>query len=79
MCCFQWALPERGRGGVKACPDSLEHFFHVCLFDRGGGGSKLFDNAHIEPKRNFFKRELEQKISGLSKMRAIDDHQRVKR
>ena len=37
------ALPRKGRGGVKACQDGLGHFFfHVCPFDRGGGGLKLF-------------------------------------
>ena len=29
-------------GGVKACQDGLGHFFHVCPFDRGGVGLKLF-------------------------------------
>ena len=32
------ALPVRGGGGVKACPDGLEHFF--CIFVLGGGGIK---------------------------------------
>ena len=29
-------------GGVRACQGGLGHFFHVCLFDRGRGGLKLF-------------------------------------
>ena len=29
--------------GVRVCQDGLGHFFfHVCPFDRGGGGSKAF-------------------------------------
>ena len=28
-------------GGARACQDGLGHFFHVCPFDRGGGGLKL--------------------------------------
>ena len=36
-------------GDVRACQDGLEHLFHVCPFDREGGGDlSNLGNAHIE-------------------------------
>ena len=38
-----WALPERGRGVIKACQDGLEHFFYN--FDRGYKGLSVWFGA----------------------------------
>ena len=55
MCCFHMGIARKGWGVVKACKDGLEHFSpHVCPFDRGEGGLKLFgqcpQNQHISKR-----------------------------